>query len=231
MRQDRAGLCSHDDRSSASSISSGLSCPYHISEGKGNRRDAELQPELQPGSYRDDTVASITSRPRRVVLDLERSLGPWTHSEEPGLRPSFLVFDINAGYRRAPPHVFTGCPGLQDSLGAEAWIRAIWPDSLGMRGVPGAPARPILAVAVANDSTLRVTAQCRASFGIIPSSWFLVDFRNRGLLLALRIRHLRRPRARRRTVHERAQNPQGCVNRLLPGCIWQHHRKTTQGAA
>lgn len=185
MRQDSAGLSSHDDRSSASSISSGLSCPYHISEGEGHRRDAELQPELQPRSYRDDTVALVTSRPRRVVLDLERSLGPWTRSEEPGLRPSFLVFDTNAGYRRAPPYVPAGvldgrtaCSRLPFSIstldidvdhrtfssgvldcrtaGARgSWIRAIWPDSLGIRGVPGSPARRILAVAVANHSTLR----------------------------------------------------------------------------
>ena len=76
-----------------------------------------------------------------------------------------------------------------------------------------------------------VIAQCRASFGIISLSWFLVDFRNRSLLLAKTIRHLRPLRARRPTVPERAQNSSGCVNTLPPGCICQHHCKTTQGAA
>ena len=171
-------------------------------------------------------------------------------------RSSISTADMNVNSHPVPPG---RCPGFQDRLDSTAVaeppaIRDIQPDSAVVRGGYVDPRLLILAQAVANNSALHGHAQCRASFGIISSSSFSVDFRNRCLLLALTSpataprlegRHQAAQRAQWRcagSVNDIPIEPgephgdvprtvSGRVSRFLCGCTGQHHSKTTQGVA
>jgi hypothetical protein len=196
----KTALSSHDDCGEQYQLAIEMSIGYL--EGEAHRRDSALHPR----PYRHDAVASILPRSRRVIRGFESD-----HRDPPGsgtslgsdvadirIRQSTSVFDIDSRYKRKLQRHTSGgcpgCPGFQDPrifmAAAELMGRDVQPDSWGVLGG---------CATLLSRATPCVTAQCRASFGIISSGSFSVDFRNRCLLLALIVPHVKRPQARRTT--------------------------------
>jgi hypothetical protein len=118
-----------------------------------------------------------------------------TSGSDSRLRCSISTADINVNSNAIRPE------GVLDSrtarifmAAAELMGRDVQPDSWVVLGG---------CATLLSRATPCVTAQCRASFGIISSGSFSVDFRKRCLLLALIVPHVKRPQARRTTELER----------------------------